>query len=69
VSQNLFLDDILANNLGTMKPEKNGKKFKKTTSGAYGNPHLGLMSRDGEYCVSKLCENGPEIVEKIHCYT
>ena len=34
-SQNRFIDDILANNPGTIEPEKNGKKLKKTTSGAY----------------------------------
>jgi hypothetical protein len=39
----------LADNPGTRKPIKNGKKLKKTTSGAY---------------VAILCENGPEIVEK-----
>jgi hypothetical protein len=33
VAQNRFLDDILANNPGTIWPEKNGKKLKKTTSG------------------------------------
>ncbi len=35
VSQNPFLDDILATNPGTIQPVKNEKKFKKTTSWAY----------------------------------
>jgi hypothetical protein len=50
IAQNRFLDDILAKNTATIKQEKNEKKFKKRL--------LGPMSR------SKLCENGPEIVEK-----
>ena len=33
--KNRFLDNILADRPGTMLPEKNEKKFKKTTSGAY----------------------------------
>ena len=34
-SQNRFLDDIFADNPGTKKLQKNEKKFKKSTSGAY----------------------------------
>ena len=34
-ASNRFFNDNLANNPGTIKPEKNGKKFKKTISGAY----------------------------------
>jgi hypothetical protein len=35
VAQKRFLEDILANKPGTLKQEKNGKKFKKTTSGSH----------------------------------
>jgi hypothetical protein len=34
-AKNRFYNDILANNPGTIKSEKNGKKFKKAISGAY----------------------------------
>jgi hypothetical protein len=47
-AQNLFLDDILADNPGTKKLLKDEKNSKKRL--------LGPLSR------SKLCENGPEIV-------
>jgi hypothetical protein len=35
VFQNRFLDDILANNPGTIWPEKTEKLFKKKTPGGY----------------------------------
>jgi hypothetical protein len=42
IAQNRFLDDIFANNPGTKYSEKNGKQFKKPTSGAL-SPGLAIV--------------------------